>query len=938
MANNKGSDRLEIVLEKNVKLSSDWRAFLGELAGAGSDFLLKGPPEGVAGGFSALTKFVLSIRPNASAGFRVWSLTALAFAWALERTMIRGTLEGHDIGKTLRDALGEARNLDKDGNLSVPIDFLQRPVAFAVYQTLRDNMLYRLVSIDTTIDRYELGARIDVQFTLGVFEIWTRQPEYYALIATALGAPVSEAAADMLAWQTYRAALVSEFEVKPVFGQEQRKISLRQLYVPLRGTFRPTPKDAGASEEDLGEEGNPEAPGVEMSMIDNLLDAWIEQDDPEDWLRLIGGGPGSGKSTTLKAFAARTAVKERFRPLFVPLQHINLDRDLRDELNSWFVRSANSPFSNPPLTRTAIEDGPPVIIIFDGLDEIAAPGEAAKDTIGTFANKLNSLYSSLTGRDNRALKVVVSGRMPAFQSAQRYLVPKLHASIETWGFTGLEEGEFGEVEEIRALDQRQQWWSQYAKLVGEDPTLPEAFKNKRLESITHEPLLCYLLALSGYATSHWELAAENRNRIYLALIGSVYERGWGDGPQKRLGAGRTMTKADFFKLMETIALAAWLDGDTRVASATRFEEAIAIMDSAEAWEDFTADNGDDVTNLAMNFYLKAADQAMRGFEFTHKSFGEYLAARAILSVADEVADQGRRRVDHAMADWFRATRSGMFTNDTLAFIRDEARLRLSEGSSEDITTMVYQKKIFEHIAMVADIDGFDVRNEGRTWRNLEREHASAECATWVVLNSYARAIAAEGDMLRALVKLPATDETFLRRLIWRLCGISTTAIVGKCLSHINAGEQQFYFPNNAELDLSYSYLENSLFAFASLRSAQFVGANLTKARFYQFHLDKADFTDATLRDVTFHICSFQNCDFSNAVIGGVTITPMSMLAASSEDLGQLAPELGILLYNSPRLDGVEEEVSRKMEALRRMNVVNRSNLVPEFWVSSDREG
>lgn len=932
-ANNKGCDRLEVVLEKSVKLSSDWRAFLGELAGAGSDFLLKGPPEGVTGGFSALVKFVLSVRPNASAGFRVWSLTALAFAWALERTMIRASFEGHDIGKTLRDALGDARNLDKDGNLSVPIDFLRRPATFAVYQTLKDSMLTRLASIDATIDRLELGARIDAQFTLGVFEIWTRQPEYYALIATALGTPVSEAAADTLAWQTYRAALVSEFEVKPVFGQEQRKISLRQLYVPLRGTFKPTPKDAGASED----ETDSETLVVEMSMIDGLLDAWIEQDDPEDWLRLIGGGPGSGKSTTLKAFAARTAVKERFRPLFVPLQHINLDRDLRDELNAWFVRSANSPFSNPPLTRTAIEDGPPVILIFDGLDEIVAPGEAAKDTIGTFANKLNSLYSSLTGRDNRALKVVVSGRMPAFQSAQRYLVPKLHASIETWGFTGMKTEEFGEVDEIRALDQREQWWSQYARLVGEDPTLPEAFQNKRLEGITHEPLLCYLLALSGYATSHWELAAENRNRIYLALIGSVYERGWGDGAQKRLGAGRTMTKADFFKLMETIALAAWLDGDTRIASATRFEEAITIMDSAEAWEQFTADNGDDVTNLAMNFYLKAADQAMRGFEFTHKSFGEYLAARAILSVADEVADQARRRVDHAMADWFRATRSGMFTSDTLAFIRDEARLRLSEGSSEDVSTMIRQKKIFEHIAMVADVDGFDVRNEGRTWRNLEREHASAECATWVVLNSYARAIAAEGDALLAFVDLPTGDQTFLRRLIWRLCGTPTTVIVGKCLSHINAGEQQFYFPNNAELDFSYSRLENSLFAFASLRSALFVGTNLTKARFYQFHLDNADFTDATLEEVTFHICSFKNCDFSNAVISGMTITPMSMLATSSENLGQLAPELSILLYGSSQFDGFEEEVSSKLDALHRMKIVNRNNLVPEFWFAVDRE-
>src|SRR3954454_9755467 len=78
-----------------------------------------------------------------------------------------------------------------------------------------------------------------------------------------------------------------------------------------------------------------------------------------------------------------------------------------------------------------------------------------------------------------------------------------------------------------------------------------------VKGVTHEPLLCYLLVLSGFAAENWEQAAENPNRIYKSLVDSIWQRGWGEGDAKRQGAGRTLSKADFNTLMQTIALAAW---------------------------------------------------------------------------------------------------------------------------------------------------------------------------------------------------------------------------------------------------------------------------------------------------------------------------------------------------------------------------------------------
>jgi hypothetical protein len=157
--------------------------------------------------------------------------------------------------------------------------------------------------------------------------------------------------------------------------------------------------------------------------------------------------------------------------------------------------------------------------------------------------------------------------------------------------------------------------------------------------------------LSGFATANWEQAAENPNRIYKTLVDSIWYRGWGEGGAKRQGPGRSLSKADFNILMQTIALAAWQGGDTRVATEQAFGNAVKIAQSEAAWENFKNDNGPDVTNLALNFYLKAAEKGQRGFEFTHKTFGDYLAARAIFDIAEDLTVLIRRKVDHAMTDW-----------------------------------------------------------------------------------------------------------------------------------------------------------------------------------------------------------------------------------------------------------------------------------------------
>ncbi|WP_447750287.1 NACHT domain-containing protein [Sphingopyxis fribergensis] len=644
---------------------------------------------------------------------------------------------------------------------------------------------------------------------------------------------------------------------------------------------------------------------------------------------MIGGGPGSGKSTTLKSISSRLAETNSIRPLFIPLQHIDLHKDLRESINSFFVDSSDSAFTQPPLSRASVEDGAPLLLIFDGLDELVAPGEAAKDVVGTFANRLNSLVSALSGSGARTIKVVVSGRMPAFQAATRYLTPRPHGALEAYGFLPVE-GSGSDDDPLWKIDQRPTWWGQYARLTGQGAALPEAFSNERLSGITHEPLLCYLLVLAGFATEHWELAAENRNRIYAALIGSVYERGWGDGTSKRLGPGRTLSKPDFNKLMETIALAAWLGGDARVASEEKFEESIEITDAKQAWSSFCEDNGNDVTNLAMNFYFKASEKNQRGFEFTHKSFGEYLAARALLYIAEDIREQVPKRSDYAMRDWFRATKTGGFTLEMLSFLRDEIRLRVSEvKDNSEIDKIVDLKSQFQTLARKASVEGFPVSMTALQWRIMEIEHASAECSLWSIINSCARALGEYGYKDKSLVKMNWIDESELSDILIRHSRFDTSGIINRCLSYVDADDQKLSNLRLHDVNLEMASLSNSLIISCTFISGSLAGANLEGCRIYDSRVEDIDFSKSKLEGSVFHASKIRQCNFMEVTGDAITMSPMTLISSTSSIFHQLGSRLHLMVTSEDSLERVSEGVQERLKILGSLNTVERHDLVEE---------
>jgi uncharacterized protein YjbI with pentapeptide repeats len=937
-----------VEITPEVSLKVDWSSLVSNLVTVAAQGFATcyGITDGTSNAISALAAAAASVKSDTPVGQRAWSLFCLSFAWAFDELRELGILADSDSVSSVRKALAEAKNIINDSPQLVPISFLRTPTSLPLYTIIRDQFIKFKSSYRPHGGEPDsvLQARFDAAFSRAVYEIWSRNPEIFQPIEAALSAPGALASAFEVQWQAYRKALIHDFEVKPIFGQEQNRISVSQLYVPLRAVWREDPKERDARI--VGGDGVRTRSIAHVVKLDDELDDWVFSAPTDDCIRLIGGSPGSGKSTTVRALARRVADREDRRPLYIPLQHIDIGRDLREAINSFFVDRTRGTFRQPPLSRESVEHAPPLVLIFDGLDELARPGVGANEVAQLFVTKLNQLISSLIGEGLPCVKVVVTGRMPSFDAAKIYTSATNRRSYEVAGFLPAAHWTTHSApdtieQELMKVDQRPIWWSKYAAAVGESNEIPRAMIDTRLRGITHEPLLCYLLALSGYAVDNWEEAAENRNRIYERLIDEIWKRGWGDGG--RQGSGKNLSRDHFNRLMETFALAAWRGGDTKVATEARFLETLSIMRAEEAWDQFKEDGGADITNLAMNFYLKSPETERRGFEFTHKSFGEYLTGRALLTIARSVLDLGSRRLEAAAQEWLRATATGVLTHDSVQFIRDEVRLLVSRG---DFAACLSLKNYFMELATFAIDEGLPAQgNISQKWRSAVGFQNSAELAVWTVLNSCALAIGAR-EPSSARVHIDWKSSHALAELLDRLgrkwssraqlhreespadlreegLGPTNAFSVRDCLAYIEADNADLFEAYLDDADLRHANLRGASLSGAHLCGAKVSGANFEKATLVRAHLDNVDFRDSVIKSADFHdarLCraKFTKKQMERAPFSTVTLVdPLITLDLHTVTIGNPRQPLGAkqlerlqLLYSLASADKKAKPKSR----------------------------
>ncbi len=759
--------------------------------------------------------------------------------------------------KTLDLSLDQAQ-------LTIDHSFFERPGDFPLLSQIRKPFEQWLCGHGFSTARATTSSRrLGSYFVFALNQEWRTHAKVYAPLRDALETPFTRATDREQAWVHYAAWLQKQAD-ESVFGES---FSLRQIYVPLRAYYhRRSEKDEGTGrQEDLGRTlGQPAGTVKVVVDLEKEILAWVQEPNPPYPTRVISGGPGSGKSCFSKMCAAVLSNSGAVRVLYIPLHQFDPKQDLVDSVGR-FVRQSELLVHNP----LAMDDGGEerLLVIFDGLDELAMQGKVGTETAKRFVEEVDRTVRRLNLRQVR-LQVLISGRELVVQGTEdefRQEAQILH--ILPYHIPDEAEGEYEDPEGLLTEDQRQAWWQHYGAAIGEPyDGMPKELSHPAFQELTSQPLLNYLVAVSlrrGKLDFSHEV---NLNLIYQDLLEAVYERGYEKGRPYR--AIQPMKEEDFTRVLEEIALSSW-HGDGRTTTVKDIQKhckASGLLGLLEAFQEGAAAG---VTRLLSAFYFRRHGTRHDGeqtFEFTHKSFGEYLTGRRIVHGIDYMVKELRRRQQDPYTAW-----------DESDCLQHWARLcgptRMDEYMYDFLCRQV---QVTDH-CVVADwqdalsrLVGFMLRHgmpmdriaPRPTYLEETRQARNAEEALLVVLNACARVLK---RMTRIEWPNPVSAGGWVRALQGQREGPENTLAL-RCLSLMDMKQCSFHVSDLYEADLSQSDLGESGLILANCATACFTEANLANAELYRANLSGARMMKADLTQAGMMGADLQQADLRKATL------------------------------------------------------------------------
>lgn len=691
--------------------------------------------------------------------------------------------------------------------------------------------------------------------------------------------PFTPAADEEFAWAAYGQWLLDQSD-RQLFEED---FGVRRVYVPLRAyTDR---AEGTAVTRTVGTAGE-------------MLDHWLEAGRADDDIRIVEGDPGAGKSTLARVYAAdrfgRTVGGRRWRVVFVPLHHPAFEEERPlDESVTAYCQEVCAGLRHP-LDRDAPD---PTLLVLDGLDELSRGGHIGVDLMRSFVNAVCTLKDLWNhDRDQAQLLVLVCGRPIAADVARR-IVRRTDAVINLLPFvvdqnelkqpmTGQPVTLAGQTSLLDA-DQREAWWEQYSVAKGRESGA-EVYAlikdNAALTAVTTQPLLNYLVALVREQNPDRALPA-SRFDLYYRLVRSVWERRWG---RSRVRTAGDLSFPVFLNLLEELAVAAWQGGSIREIRVAAVRARLTDI-QREALATVERDTDQGLLRLMLAFFTRPRGQVQGDevYEFTHKSFAEFLVASRLAAELDGLA--GRHALPElkaywsdtqALTSWVDLCGPSPIDDDILAFVRDAAKQRGAEQVKG-------WQEVFAHLLSVVISRGMpmvEMINRIRpqaTFRTMTDWAANAESAMIAVLS------ACEGTG-HGSVRIHGFSDVFT---VW-VSGLSAdrTRLIG--LGWLDFTGVDFRGSNLNGSSLRHARLPKADLESASLRGVYLDSANLTGANLSDAYMPGGRFTDtnfcgaclvgANMRGTILHGADFSEADLSHAELGGAIFDETNMLGAIVE--------------------------------------------------------
>jgi uncharacterized protein YjbI with pentapeptide repeats len=740
-----------------------------------------------------------------------------------------------------------------------------------------------------------VANRLPSYFTYALHEEWRRNARSFKPILEAFDTPFVKAGEIEWAWMENAAALRRKAD-ECVFDEP---FSLFQIYIPLNAYHAEDQKDRRAA---AGSE--PEKKKIVVALEAELLQ-WLAVEAPKSAIRVISGGPGSGKSSFLRIFAAKAAMQNH-RVLFIPLHLIDPSREIIDEVGRFLAEQAILPHN--PLDQQAKELT--LLVIFDGLDELASQGKAAKETAANFVRAVEKLVELRNAQKTR-LRILLSGRELVVQENEsEFRQTGQILTLLPYCLPEKSRGPFQDRQRLLKTDHRQHWWKNYGELTGKGFTgLPPELDRDDLAEITTQPLLNYLLALS-FSRGKLDFTGEvNLNRIYYDLVEAIYDRAYEKrGPYRPV---KHMSFADFFRVLEEVALAAW-HGDGRSVTIKEIEVHCQAAGLSRHLESFQEGAKQGVTRLLAAFFFRQYEQLRNDdatFVFTHKSFGEYLAALRLVRAIKRTDEEFRRRQDSPDAGWDERealkhwvamcgpSAMTLYIHDFLE--REISSIDMSVVESCRAQLCRLFNYMLKHASPMERFRDFTFKQALFHSRNAEEALLAAMCACAIKTLTHNILIEPEPGAFGYWLKRiqdPSGNPLAASFMSYLFCrgtnlfladlyraNLKNTILMGANLRGANLQRARLQ-----RADLTGADLSGAVLTAAGLQSARLTGANLseaimTTARLQRTNLRGTNLTCADLRGVDLRGADLAGADLTGADLTDANLTNAILSKATLSD-------------------------------------------------------
>ncbi len=784
----------------------------------------------------------------------------------------------------LKELYRQITDFLEEPELILDQDFFEHPERLPIVAPIQAAFLRWLTTnnlISNSQEAQSLSNRLPAYFVLALQEQWKDKRDEYSLLLDEIDTPFNNAWKRERGWLHYRAWLQKQID-EPIFWET---FSLKQIYVPLRGFYE---EEEIKATPDTDYHREPSFKRIVIKLQEQL-ETWLEAAKSDDAIRLLTGGPGSGKSSFCKVFAAQQARLEK-QVLYIPLHRLSFSTDLVTAVKTFVQHDGFLP-ENPLEPR---DQDLKLLIIFDGLDELSMQGKIAQEVAQNFVNEVREQLKSFNQNKTR-LQVLISGRDVVVQSNKNNF-KKPQQIITILPYLVDKSDDFSDVDNLLKVDQRDQWWQQYGQAKGKNyAQLPPELSGENLQEITAQPLLNYLIALT-FERGEVQFSQEtNLNNIYDNLLKAVYERGYEkNSPGHRAIEG--ITEKDFVLILMEIALSCW-HGNGRTTTVREIEEHCennGLKNLLKNFQDsFQSDSQGSITRLLTAFYFRESGD-LRGsektFEFTHKSFGEYLTARRIVDRVKQIhkkLQDSENDYDNdydprqALITW--ATLCGPTAIDEylFSFVVNQMQLQSPDEVKQ------WQKTLGDLIKYLLDkgmpMEGLKNRPN---FQEEMRQARNAEEALLAVFNACGRVTE---EIFPIQWPSPEAFGNWLARLQGQRIDYEPMFVLD-CLSFLDLqncllicrdlGGANLERANLAEADIGGANLEGANLVGANLKGANLEGANLAMAFLEGANLEGAYLEGANLDGAILDGANLEGANLEEANLEGAYLEGANLVGAN----------------------------------------------------------